>query len=626
MGQEKRQGYENCILAFAVTGVSALLMGIFFDFYFDLNDDTMMRDIMAGLYSGVPDGHNMQTLYPLGAALALCYRLCREIPWYGLFLFLCQFGCFFLLGLRLCGAVDDFSASQADKTGHRYAKMGLKAAILLGLAIMMWGTWLLHMVNMQYTITCAILCAAAVFRFMTTLRGTGAGRFVRDNIVSVLLVVLAFQLRSEMLLLTLPFMAFAMWFCWWEESPFLSAKKMKKYGAVAGLMFLGMGLSLLIDSAAYGSEEWKDFRRFFDARTTVYDFYQEVVTQDEYRDALCELGVSPAKQTLLRNYNFGLDEEIDTGMLEEVASYAADSVGGARDWGKIFKDSLLFYRYRTVHLDDAPYNLLVLLGYAANAILYVILFLEERKTSVGESAGKNVPISETAGKQPVGRLLWRMAQLAMLFAMRSALWLFILVRGRDPERITHSLYLVEFVLLAGMLIRCLAGRWERRGRFLLCGLAVLFLLVSLGNFPGIVRAAQADQVRREGILRDWQAIDFYCRTHSESFYFEDVYSTVAFSGKLFAKGGKSPANYDIAGGWMCKSPLYREKLSHFGIETAQEALTGSGVYFIMSDAEAKERGVDWLTDFYAERELDAEIEESDRINENFGVYRIRTSE
>ena len=298
-----------------------LLMGIFFDFYFDLNDDTMMRDIMAGLYSGVPDGHNMQTLYPLGAALALCYRLCREIPWYGLFLFLCQFGCFFLLGLRLCGSVDDFSVSQADKTCHRYAKKGLKAAILLGLAIMMWGTWLLHMVNMQYTITCAMLCAAAVFRFMTTLRGTGAGRFVRDNIASVLLVVLAFQLRSEMLLLTLPFMAFAMWFCWWEESPFLSAKKMKKYGAVAGLRFLGMGLSLLIDSAAYGSEEWKDFRRFFDARTTVYDFYQEVVTQDEYRDALCELGVSPAKQTLLRNYNFGLDEEIDTGMLEEVERF-----------------------------------------------------------------------------------------------------------------------------------------------------------------------------------------------------------------------------------------------------------------------------------------------------------------
>lgn len=608
MGQSKRQGYENCILAFAVTGVSVLLMGILFDFYFDLNDDTMMRDIMAGLYSGVPDGHNMQTLYPLGAALALCYRLCREIPWYGLFLFLCQFGCFFLIGRRLCEAADGSSLLRAKKTGRRYAGVLLKAAILLGLTTMMWGTWLLHMVNMQYTITCAMLCAAAVFRFMTARRGQDAGRFVRDNIASVLLVVLAFQLRSEMLLLTLPFMAFAMWFCWWEERPLLSEEKLKKYGAAAGLMLLGMGVSLLIDSAAYGSEEWKDFRRFFDARTTVYDFYQEVVTKDEYRDALCELGVSPARQTLLRNYNFGLDEEIDTGLLEKVASYAADSVGGARDWGKIFKDSLLFYRYRTVHSDDAPYNLLVLLGYAANAILYVILFLEERNI------------------KPAGRFLWRMAQLVILFLMRSALWLFILVRGRDPERITHSLYLVEFVLLAGMLIRCLAGRGGRRVRFLLCGAAVSFLLVSLGSFPGSFRAARADQARREGILRDWQAIDSYCRARPENFYFEDVYSTVAFSGKLFAQGGERPTNYDIAGGWMCKSPLYHKKLLRFGIETAQEALTGNGAYFIMSDAEAQERGVDWLADFYAERGVDAEIEESDRINENYGVYRIGKGE
>ena len=56
MGQRKTRGYENCILAFAVMGAGALLMGFFFDFYFDMNDDTMMRDIMSGIYSGTPDG------------------------------------------------------------------------------------------------------------------------------------------------------------------------------------------------------------------------------------------------------------------------------------------------------------------------------------------------------------------------------------------------------------------------------------------------------------------------------------------------------------------------------------------------------------------------------------------
>ena len=59
--------YENCILTFMILLLNVILMGVCFDFYYDLNDDTMMKDIMAGVYTGVPDGHNMQTLYTLGA-------------------------------------------------------------------------------------------------------------------------------------------------------------------------------------------------------------------------------------------------------------------------------------------------------------------------------------------------------------------------------------------------------------------------------------------------------------------------------------------------------------------------------------------------------------------------------
>ena len=92
--------YGNCIGVLLIVLLNAIAMGVFFDFYYDLNDDTMMKDIMSGRYSGTPDGHNMQTLYPLGFFLSLLYRLCGGIPWYGLFLFLCQFGCLYLVGLR----------------------------------------------------------------------------------------------------------------------------------------------------------------------------------------------------------------------------------------------------------------------------------------------------------------------------------------------------------------------------------------------------------------------------------------------------------------------------------------------------------------------------------------------
>ncbi|MDE7231496.1 MAG: hypothetical protein K2N37_00240, partial [Lachnospiraceae bacterium] len=81
-------------------------------------------------------------------------------------------------------------------------------------------------------------------------------------------------------------------------------------------------------------------------------------------------------------------------------------------------------------------------------------------------------------------------------------------------------------------------------------------------------------------------------------------------------------NYDIVGGWMCKSPLYREKLSAYGIETAEQALLRAGVYFIMSDAEKSQRGLEWLREYYAEKGIDVEILEQDRIGENYRVYRV----
>lgn len=586
MKQHRKQKYTNCILLLIVTGFSALLMGLCFDFYFDLNDDTMMRDIMSGIYSGVPDGHNMQTLYPLGVFLALCYRICRPVPWYGLFLFLCQFGSLYLIGLRFL----DF-----------FRREGERLFALAALFLFQWGIWLTHMISIQYTITCAMLGAAAVFWFMTTPSGLPVKEFMRKNMPAVIALILAFQLRSEMLLLILPFAVFAGWLLWWEER----TEKLKKYGVAAGLVIFGMALSFLIDLAAYGSGEWRDFRRFFDARTTVYDYYQEVVTQDVYGDALLELGVSPAQQTLLRNYNFGLDEEIDTEMLEKVADYAVESVGGQRDWGAIFKNRLFFYVYRTLHRDDAPYNLMVIFGYVANIIAIIVLYRETREE-----------YSDGLGRR---RLVWRLAQLVLLALMRSGLWMFILLRGRDPERITHSLYLVEFVLLVAMLLRLPKVEW----RVPYCIVASVFALFATVSLMGSLTAVSLDQSRREENLRDWEAIDKYCAEHNDNFYFEDVYSTVAFSGELFASGSGTCANYDIAGGWMCKSPLYREKLGRFGMESARDALAGDGrVYFIMSDAEKNERGLDWLEAFYAESGREVEILESDRIGENYRVYQL----
>ncbi len=586
--KEACKKYENCILTLVVMLLNVILMGICFDFYYDLNDDMMMKDIMSGVYTGTPDGRNMQTLYLLGAFIGLCYRLCGRIPWYGLFLCLCQFGCFYLLGVRLTGLMN------RRRTG--------RAAVLAILSLLQWGVCLLHLVNVQYTITCAMLSATAIFLFVTTPETDGVKQFIVKNIPSMLLVILAYQLRTEMLLLTLPFAGLAGMFRWAQEKPVFTKENGKKYGGVVGLMLAGMVLSGLLDMAAYGDAQWQDFLDFFDARTTVYEFYPEVITQENYAGDLEKLGVTPVQQALLRNYNFGLDDAIDTQLLKQVADYAVYTVGASRDWQAVFREKGKLYVYRLFHGEDAPYNVMVIWAYGAVLAAGLVQAVKEEK-------------------EQRRRGLADLGLLVLTAAVRTAAWLFLLMRGRTPERITHSLYLVEFALLSAVFVHrihsCGVPKGIRYGMD-----ALLLLLAAVGLITGI-GTVESDQRQREEVNRDWQDVDAYCRAHDTSFYFEDVYSTVAFSQKMFAGVDNSLANYDILGGWMNKSPLYQEKLAQYDMESAAEALLyQDNVYLIMSDAEAAAQGFGWLIDYYADQGIAVSVTRRDSINENFAVYEV----
>lgn len=70
-GKQFLKKHENCILSLAMALILAGILAACFDFYYDLNDDVLIKDILSGVYSGTPDGHTMQLLYPLGALLAL---------------------------------------------------------------------------------------------------------------------------------------------------------------------------------------------------------------------------------------------------------------------------------------------------------------------------------------------------------------------------------------------------------------------------------------------------------------------------------------------------------------------------------------------------------------------------
>ena len=70
------------IFTFCVVAIPAVC----FDFYYDLNDDTVIKDILSGAYTGVPSGYSIQMLYPLSWLIASAYKVMPEMPWFGVFL------------------------------------------------------------------------------------------------------------------------------------------------------------------------------------------------------------------------------------------------------------------------------------------------------------------------------------------------------------------------------------------------------------------------------------------------------------------------------------------------------------------------------------------------------------
>ena len=88
---------QNFIISVVFLLIPMIALACRFDYYYDLNDDVLMKEILSGNYTGVPEGHNIQMLWLISAAISLLYRIIRIAPWYGIFLCACQFGALLLI-------------------------------------------------------------------------------------------------------------------------------------------------------------------------------------------------------------------------------------------------------------------------------------------------------------------------------------------------------------------------------------------------------------------------------------------------------------------------------------------------------------------------------------------------
>ena len=583
MNRLKDKPQLNSVLAFSLVISLFSLTGIFFDFYYDLNDDVLIKDIVAGAYTGTPDAHSIQMLYPVSLVISLFYRMLPVLPWMGLFLCGAHGLCFYLLAKR--------SISFLKSIRSKVFLLTIEAALILTL-------FLWELVMVQYTVTAALLAACACFLVFTSEKKEKASEFWKEQTGAVLLVILAFNVRSEMLLFMCPFIAFTGIVKWSAEKDIFAKETWKKYLGLIGMIVAGMVVSIIIDAAAYSSQDWKTFRDFFDARTKVYDYtwypsYEEA--EDFYRD----LGVTPAKQELIDNYNFGLDDSIDAELLWSIADYA-EATGVKESFASRLKNALIDYKWRTFHEVDSPYNFLVIAAYG----MVLALALVFRDKSV----------------------IWK---LPLLVVFRTIPWMYVIWADRVPARISHPLYIIEFVILcAWMFLYVRFKKSDVDGKIgiseeaenkkvkespMVCftTAAVLLGVYAVIHLPTAWQNVSAEMQRRDSVNAVMVKLDAYAKQNPENYYYMDVYSSVSFSEKMFKDVDNSQKNYDILGGWASGSPLQKQTTVNYHEDrlSRAELLLQDHFYFVCEE----ETDTDFLKEFYSGQGIKVSIMEVDRI-------------
>ncbi len=614
------------VLAFTLLIV--LIPALRFDFYYDLNDDTAIKDILSGAYTGSPSGYCIQMMFPLSWLIAVCYTAIPAVPWYGLFLCVCQFGAVLLIALRLMKLMKGRIA--------KVMSLAFLAAVSLGL-------FMRELVIIQYSVTSGFCMACACFLFITGEQTQKVSLFLKKNILPALLVLLSFMIRSEVCLMLMPFLLLAGMVKWGGEEKFFTSKNIRKYLILIGAALLGMLAVLGVDKVAYGTSDWSNFRHFFDARTRLYDFYGiPSYDEGENEEFYSSIGLSRVSYTLLENYNFALDDSIDSWLLDSISEYrrqqaregadlhytlgfvSKNSIGGAL-W--LYKERLLsslgalggVFMSEDFVGNDVFAGRVVVGGYAvagAYAIYILICFLPRK------------------GREKARILL----RIAALLVIRSVLWIYLYMVDRAINRVTVPLLLAELAVLAGFMLNdyqkmekqqgSRAGIFGNMTNAVICVLGIMFLGAAFVNNYKAVSAEYSARLDADG---RWQALAQYCKGHADNYYVIDVYSSTSYNGtpyseKIFANTDNSCKNYDICGGWVAKSPLYRQKLARAGIKDIQTALRSvySKTYFVA----AADKDLSWISAYYGKRGVSVAPKAVDSIEAAdggtaFTIYAIR---
>lgn len=549
MREKRYQIWPGMFASLVLSAVCGILVYRVTGFTYAIADDVIMRDIASGAFTGTPDGHLIFIQYALGFAVSRLYLLNQNVDWYG----------FILAGVLFLGlaAVLYRGLTAAKNLWWKAAY----ASIVLGLFCV---AMVPHAAQFEWTISAAMLGSAALYLYVT------AAEKVRtaDGIFIWFFLVLTYCIRYDVFFMVLP--GFGIVFLWrflWRKEKKLSFRAGEMI--LPAMVFLTVGLVMLTEHFAYPGEGWREFRRFQNARSQVYD-YSEVLLYETNPAFFQELGLDEHDVRNIRHYALYLVKGMDAEMMEQVSLEAErqNSLPGGfseklrRGMGLTVRE-FTASRYFAASIPAFLFLLGVLIFAALfeKGILFPLLFF------LGAEGG---------------------------------LWLWLGYQGRLPERVAFSMYLVLLLGIAGAFYRLYlsaegesemavlrgwkAGKTAIQSRRRKNGMVLAVCLFCMG-----AAAVQWVQVvsRSSGEPLNYQLFKEACKNHTDHFYFIETFMAEPLGGAMVTMNGDFRQNRCLTlGDWYSISPLDKKRFESLGItDVEQTIVTDPGAYLVVWEKE-----------------------------------------
>lgn len=566
--ESRMKRYYNYVLPVFIVFILCIFFYKNFSVLYYINDDTTMRNIASGAYTGTPDGHLIFIQYILGWFISSFYKMIPDIDWYGLFLYTFHFVCLIAILYRVL----------------RWARDRNRLFIILITMILF---CLIDIENfttsLQFTTTAAICGVTALFLFMTIPEKCEKKELIVNYIIIAFFVLLSYCIRDKVLLMFVPFAAVV-----WLFRILIEKEKRKYYFVFCVVILIELSVVAGVEKVAYQSPEWKQYMEFNKARSEILDYYG-YPDYDKHQQFYQENDISRAEYDLLIVGTLNFSGEITNEKYIDIAEYAKKiniEENGFLSKAKDALDNTIQYSLYIMENKD----IVIIMS------LYIILCIHclyKRKYTF-------------------------LITISCFLFFRELIYFYLFFKGRFLDRIYEVLILCDYFFLGGCIlftnifknIRLRKGIIERV--VFVCIILVLVIPTCIVN----KEAGQNYLVSNDTCLVE------YCQTNSDKRYILDITGYSTGYEPFVLKKDVSYMNYLTIYGWSCKSALYQKKKEKMGIESIDEALLEDETYFIETASNVGNNIIDPILNYYKSNGLNIGYRVVDTISEGENIYQV----